>query len=106
MHGAAPSHIRPANEKGFRMRIDRAIVGGAVCALCVALAAIAATAQPPGTVKQFGAPVVPMFEGWYRNADGTATILLRAEVLDETGVGGGGFQCCWTSAIVRVTVSP
>ena len=55
MHGAAPSHIRPANEKGFRMRIDRAIVGGAVCALCVALAAIAATAQPPGTVKQFGA---------------------------------------------------
>ena len=32
--------------------------------------------------------------------------LLRAEVLDETGVGGGGFQCCWTSAIVQVTVSP
>lgn len=56
--------------------MDRAIVGGAVCALCVALAAIAATAQPPGTVKQFGAPVVPMFEGWYRNADGTATILV------------------------------
>ena len=31
---------------------------------------------------------------------------LRTEALDETGVGGGGFQCCWTSAIVRVTVSP
>ena len=32
--------------------------------------------------------------------------LLRTEALDETGVGGGGFQCCWTSAIVQVTVSP
>ncbi len=32
--------------------------------------------------------------------------LLRAEGLDSTGVGGGGFQCCWTSAIVQVTVSP
>lgn len=31
--------------------------------------------------------------------------LLRAEVLDETGVGGGGFQCCWTTALVKVTVS-
>ncbi|MEE2637129.1 MAG: hypothetical protein VYE68_07860 [Acidobacteriota bacterium] len=30
---------------------------------------------------------------------------LRAEALDSTGVGGSGFQCCWTSAIVRVTVS-
>lgn len=32
--------------------------------------------------------------------------LLRAEVLDDTGVGGGGFQCCWTSAIVQVIVTP
>ncbi len=30
---------------------------------------------------------------------------LRAEALDSTGVGGSGFQCCWTSAIVQVTVS-
>ncbi|MEE2637800.1 MAG: hypothetical protein VYE68_11280 [Acidobacteriota bacterium] len=29
---------------------------------------------------------------------------LRVEALDETGVGGGGFQCCWTSAIVQVMV--
>lgn len=34
------------------------------------------------------------------------TYVLRAEGLDETGVGGGGFQCCWTSAMVQVTVSP
>ena len=31
--------------------------------------------------------------------------LLRVEALDETGEGGSGFQCCWTSAHVRVTVS-
>ena len=31
---------------------------------------------------------------------------LRAEANDETGEGGGGFQCCWTSALVRVTVRP
>ncbi len=29
---------------------------------------------------------------------------LRVEALDETGVGGGGFQCCWTSALVQVMV--
>ena len=31
--------------------------------------------------------------------------LLRVEALDETGEGGSGFQCCWTSVHVRVTVS-
>ena len=31
---------------------------------------------------------------------------LRAEVLDDTGVGGSGFQCCWTSALVQVSVVP
>jgi hypothetical protein len=30
---------------------------------------------------------------------------LRAEVLDSTGDGGSGFQCCWTSAVVQVTVT-
>ena len=38
--------------------------------------AFAASSQVPGTVRDFGRPVAPMFEGWYRNADGTATILL------------------------------
>lgn len=46
--------------------------------------------QNPTTTARFSAP------GEY---------LLRAEALDSTGVGGGGFQCCWTSVIVRVTVS-
>jgi hypothetical protein len=32
--------------------------------------------------------------------------ILRAEANDETGEGGGGFQCCWTSVHVLVTVRP
>ena len=46
--------------------------------------------QNPTTTLTFSAP------GEY---------VLRAEALDETGVGGGGFQCCWTSALVQVTVT-
>ena len=30
--------------------------------------------------------------------------LLRAQGNDSTGEGGGGFQCCWTNAHVKVTV--
>ncbi|MBI3491283.1 MAG: hypothetical protein HY047_05810 [Acidobacteria bacterium] len=32
--------------------------------------------------------------------------LLRLQANDSTGEGGGGFQCCWTNAHVRVTVKP
>jgi hypothetical protein len=32
--------------------------------------------------------------------------LLRAQGNDISGEGGGGFQCCWTNALVRVTVTP
>ena len=44
--------------------------------LVVTLGATMASAQAPRTVREFGAPVNPMFEGWYRNPDGTATILV------------------------------
>lgn len=54
------------------MRMLRA---GAVCAL-MAIAVGSASAQPPGSLRAFGSQVAPMFEGWYRNADGTATILV------------------------------
>jgi hypothetical protein len=47
-------------------------------------------------------------------AEGTATVnatfsqageyILRVQGNDETGEGGGGFQCCWTSAYVKVVV--
>ena len=30
--------------------------------------------------------------------------ILRVQVNDATGEGGGGFQCCWTNALVKVTV--
>jgi hypothetical protein len=31
--------------------------------------------------------------------------ILRAQVNDRSGDGGGGFQCCWTNAHVKVTVT-
>lgn len=31
--------------------------------------------------------------------------ILRGQVNDSTGDGGGGFQCCWTNVHVKVTVS-
>lgn len=32
--------------------------------------------------------------------------ILRAQANDATGEGGGGFQCCWTNAHVKVIVTP
>jgi hypothetical protein len=32
--------------------------------------------------------------------------ILRAQANDSSGEGGGGFQCCWTNAHVKVTVKP
>jgi hypothetical protein len=32
--------------------------------------------------------------------------ILRVEGNDSTGAGGGGFQCCWTTAHVSVAVKP
>jgi hypothetical protein len=31
---------------------------------------------------------------------------LRVQANDESGEGGGGFQCCWSNAYVKVTVNP
>ena len=30
--------------------------------------------------------------------------VLRAQANDSSGEGGGGFQCCWTNAYVKVTI--
>ena len=30
--------------------------------------------------------------------------VLRAQANDNSGEGGGGFQCCWTNAYVKVTI--
>ena len=32
--------------------------------------------------------------------------MLQVTVNDYSGVGGAGFQCCWTTAIVKVSVAP
>lgn len=32
--------------------------------------------------------------------------VLHATVNDYSGVGGGGFQCCWTTGMVKVSVAP
>jgi hypothetical protein len=32
------------------------------------------------------------------------TVTLRLVGNDASGDGGGGFQCCWTNAVVKVTV--
>ena len=64
----------------------------------------------PGDVE-FSEAEVEFEEAGDQNPTTTATFsapgeyLLRAEALDSTGDGGSGFQCCWTSAIVKVTVS-
>lgn len=64
----------------------------------------------PGAVE-FSAPVQEFADSSDQNPTTTATFaeagdyLLRAEAIDETGVGGSGFQCCWTSALVAVRVA-
>lgn len=30
----------------------------------------------------------------------------RVEGNDSSGVGGGGFQCCWTTVYIKVSVKP
>jgi hypothetical protein len=32
--------------------------------------------------------------------------MLHATVNDFSGAGGGGFQCCWTTGLIKVSVAP
>jgi hypothetical protein len=62
----------------------------------------------PGTVSFDN--VAPAVDEKTGTASATATFsapgeyTLRLQANDATGEGGGGFQCCWTNAHVRVTV--
>ena len=38
--------------------------------------------------------------------DTAGDYLLRVQANDQSGEGGGGFQCCWTNTYVKVTVRP
>ena len=59
---------------------------------------------------EFSAPEQEFEESSEQNPRTTASFsepgeyLLRVEALDESGEGGSGFQCCWTSAHVLVNV--
>jgi hypothetical protein len=80
------------------------------------------TPPPPMAVSwsMFRGPGVVKFDSVKpsidRAADGKAVTnatfsapgdyILRVEGNDNTGSGGGGFQCCWTNAHVSVTVKP
>ena len=39
-----------------------------------------------------------------RDVHAAGDYMLRAQVNDKSGDGGGGEQCCWTNALVKVTV--
>jgi len=63
---------------------------------------------------KFGTDVIRLNDGGnhekFQEATTTATFsapgeyVLRAQVNDKSGDGGGGEQCCWTNALVKVTV--
>ena len=38
--------------------------------------------------------------------DAPGDYLLRVQANDQSGEGGGGFQCCWTNTYVKVTIRP
>jgi hypothetical protein len=66
-------------------------------------------ARGPGAVKFDNVkPPIDRAEGGKATAMATfsapGAYILRVEGLDASGVGGGGFQCCWTNVHVAVTV--
>jgi hypothetical protein len=38
--------------------------------------------------------------------DAPGDYIIRVQANDESGEGGGGFQCCWTNAHVKISVQP
>ena len=62
----------------------------------------------PGKVTFDRARVPVVKQGAMATVQATFTApgeyLLRVQANDESGEGGGGFQCCWTNTYVKVTV--
>lgn len=67
------------------------------------------SAAPKVTKTEFKAPPSTAYSG---TATTTATFTVPGDYIlevvanDLSGTGGGGFQCCWTTAQVRVSVKP
>lgn len=67
--------------------------------------------QPVGAAVKFAEDRPKVDKDAGGKASTTATFsmpgdyVLRAQGTDLSGEGGGGFQCCWTSAVVKVTVN-
>jgi len=63
----------------------------------------------PGDVK-FDDNTPPVGKDGKATANATFSVpgeyLIRVEGNDSSGVGGGGFQCCWTTVYFRVNVKP
>ena len=57
--------------------------------------------NPEPEVPETGGKVATM-----ATFDTPGDYMLRAEVTDTSGRGGGGAQCCWTTVHVKVTVNP
>jgi len=38
--------------------------------------------------------------------DAPGDYIVRLQANDVSGDGGGGFQCCWTSILIKVAVAP
>jgi len=62
----------------------------------------------PGTVKFDPVRVATKTQGEMVTSNATFSLpgeyLVRIEGNDESGEGGGGFQCCWTNTYVKVTI--
>jgi hypothetical protein len=62
----------------------------------------------PGSVKFDNARVVVKQQGERVTVNATfdaaGEYIVRVQANDESGEGGGGFQCCWTNAHVKVNV--
>ncbi len=64
----------------------------------------------PGTVTFDKARLPVATQGAQVSATATFSepgeYMVRVQANDESGEGGGGFQCCWTNTYVKVTVTP
>ena len=95
-----------ATDKG-PTQIDPA-AGGAVPGRRPGLSVVFSTYRGPGDVTF--ADDTPTIEGGKATATATFPLpgeyIIRVEGNDASGVGGGGFQCCWTTAYIKATVKP